>query len=223
MDYLKIYNSLIDNSKNKTFDKDQYFETHHVIPKCLGGTDNKNNLVKLTAREHFVAHWILFRLHPTNKQIAAAFHIITFGTNSRNTRKKHNGYIPSSRAIAEAREAKVLHNKGSKHSEDTITKMKNTWKDKIENGYISPTKGKITSDDTKEKQRQAKLGKNRSTKVIEKIRNTKLENTKEQRELKIKLREDKLKLKLIHKENVYQERKLNDILKCQMKRNTSAG
>lgn len=219
MNYLKVYNSLIEKGKNNIFNNDDYYETHHIIPKSIGGSDNEDNLVKLTAREHFVAHWLLFRLYPTNKQIAAAFHIIAFGTNCRNTRKNHEGYVPSSRAIAEARMAKVLHNKGNKHSEDTIQKMKNTWAKKIENGYIGPTTGRKTSDVTKEKQRKSKLGKSRPTEVIDKIRNTKLGNTKEQRELKIKLREDKLKQKLLDKEKKYQERKLNDILKCQMKRN----
>lgn len=219
MDYLKVYNSLIEKGKNKTFDDNEYFEVHHIQPKSIGGTDDSENLVKLSAREHFVAHWLLFRLYPTNKQIAAAFHITAFGTNCRNTRKKHQGYIPSSRAIAEARLAKVIHNRGSKHSSDTIKKMKDTWDKKIKDGYVGPTTGRKTSDETKLKQRNAKLGKSRSTEIIDKIRNTKLNNSKEQRELKIKLREEKLKQKLIDKERKYQERKLNDILKCQLKRN----
>lgn len=219
MDYLKIYNSLINNAKNKTYDKDEYFEVHHVIPKCLDGSDDSHNLVKLSGREHFVAHWLLFRLYPTNKQIAAAFHITAFGTNCRDTRKKHQGYVPSSRAIAEARAAKVIHNRGNKHSSDTINKMKNTWALKIENGYVSPTKGTTTSDETKLKQRKAKLGKKRPLDVVEKMRNTKLDQTKEQRELKIKLHEDKLFHKKIESERKQQERKDNDILKCHLKRN----
>lgn len=173
MNYLNIYNSLIEKARTNIFNADDYFETHHIILKGLGGTDDNDNLVKMTARQHFVAHWLLFRIYPTNKKIAAAFHIIAFGTNCRNTRKKHQGYMPSSRSIAEARQAKVFHNKGNKHSPETIQKMKNTWQEKIKNGYIGPTNGKITSDETKEKQSLSKLGKERSIETIDKIRATK--------------------------------------------------
>ena len=34
-------------------------DAHHVIPRCLGGTDDKSNLVELTAREHFIVHKLL--------------------------------------------------------------------------------------------------------------------------------------------------------------------
>lgn len=173
MDYLNIYNSLIEKAKDNVFNPNEYFETHHIILKGLGGSDEKDNLVKMTARQHFVAHWLLFRIHPTNKQIAAAFHIIAFGTNCRNTRKKHQGYMPSSRAIAEAREAKVIHNKGNKHSPETIKKMQDTWAKKLAEGYIWPKIGMKASEESKEKQRLAMSGKPRSQETIDKIIATK--------------------------------------------------
>lgn len=219
MDYLKVYNSIINKGKSNIFEKDDYFEEHHIVPKCLGGQDSNDNLVKLTYREHFVAHWLLFRIYPSNKMISAAFHIIAFGTNCRNTRKHHKGYMPSSRAIDEAKMAKVLHRTGSKHSPETIIKMRESWEQRIKNGYVSHNKGKVTSDETKEKQRQSKLGKKRPHDVIEKIRNTKLEQSKETRELKIKLRQDKAKFKKEESERKYQEKKLNDIIKYQLRRN----
>jgi len=37
------------------------YEIHHIIPKSLGGSDNKENLVLLTAREHYIAHWLLYK------------------------------------------------------------------------------------------------------------------------------------------------------------------
>lgn len=40
-----------------------YFELHHIVPRSLGGTDSPENVVALTAREHFVAHWLLYRIH----------------------------------------------------------------------------------------------------------------------------------------------------------------
>lgn len=40
-----------------------YTEVHHVIPRSLNGADTPNNLVRLTYREHFIAHWLLTKIH----------------------------------------------------------------------------------------------------------------------------------------------------------------
>jgi len=40
-----------------------YFEKHHIIPRCLGGSDEPSNIVRLTGREHFVAHVLLAKIH----------------------------------------------------------------------------------------------------------------------------------------------------------------
>ena len=38
-----------------------YCEMHHIVPRSLGGSDDVDNLIRLTARQHFVVHWILSR------------------------------------------------------------------------------------------------------------------------------------------------------------------
>lgn len=38
---------------------DEYCERHHMLPKCMGGTDDKNNLIDLFAKEHFEVHRLL--------------------------------------------------------------------------------------------------------------------------------------------------------------------
>jgi 5-methylcytosine-specific restriction endonuclease McrA len=40
-----------------------YVERHHILPKSLGGTDESNNMVSLTAREHWIAHLLLHKIH----------------------------------------------------------------------------------------------------------------------------------------------------------------
>ena len=47
--------------KNRVKGK-EYFESHHILPKSLGGTNCKNNLVLLTAREHYICHWLLLKM-----------------------------------------------------------------------------------------------------------------------------------------------------------------
>ena len=62
MNYQKTYNLLINKAINRTL-IDGYFEVHHIVPKSLGGSNDKSNLVKLTAREHFIAHCLLARIY----------------------------------------------------------------------------------------------------------------------------------------------------------------
>ena len=38
-----------------------YTEKHHIIPKSFGGTNSKENLARLTAREHLIAHKLLVK------------------------------------------------------------------------------------------------------------------------------------------------------------------
>lgn len=62
MNYLNLYNSLIEHRRTNPL-KEGYFEKHHIIPKSMGGGNNKENLVKLTAREHFLAHRLLAKIY----------------------------------------------------------------------------------------------------------------------------------------------------------------
>jgi hypothetical protein len=58
--YTKWYNSIIENAKNRIIDG--YTEKHHIIPRSLGGNDEPSNLVKLTAKEHFICHLLLTKM-----------------------------------------------------------------------------------------------------------------------------------------------------------------
>lgn len=62
MDYGAIYNGLMNRARGRA--RYGYMERHHVLPKCMGGTNRKDNLVYLTGREHFIAHKLLVRMHP---------------------------------------------------------------------------------------------------------------------------------------------------------------
>ena len=86
-------------------------ESHHIVPKSvfnsgilptdlLNGIDDPKNLINLTGREHFVAHWLLHRAFPNSRNLAAGFFAMANLPGS--TRRR---FTPSSRAVAEAREA----------------------------------------------------------------------------------------------------------------------
>jgi hypothetical protein len=72
MNYHNIYNRLINRAKLHTCLVGEYYESHHIIPRCLGGTDRAENLVNLTAREHFIAHLCLLKMYPNNNRLVRA-------------------------------------------------------------------------------------------------------------------------------------------------------
>lgn len=60
--YTRIYFSIVENARLRVLPKNQYKETHHIIPRSLGGDNSSDNLVDLTAREHFICHKLLVRM-----------------------------------------------------------------------------------------------------------------------------------------------------------------
>jgi len=107
MNYRKVYNQIIERARKENRKKGEgtYYELHHVIPKCTGGTNKKGNLVLLTAREHFICHFLLHLQHPTNEKLGNAFVIMNMGIQRR-------GYNPSATTYAYLRELNSRLKKG---------------------------------------------------------------------------------------------------------------
>lgn len=134
MNYKKIYDNLIETRSNQTLQLHDYYENHHIVPKCLGGSDDKRNLVKLTFREHYLAHWLLAK-HYNNKKLWNAFSMMVVGSN------KHTR-IKNGRAFQRAKIARVLGMTGENNPM-----------------YGKESHCKSHTEETKEKIRQSKLGK----------------------------------------------------------------
>lgn len=76
MNYQKIYNALVAKCVTRGLDKkvlEGYFEKHHIIPKCLGGKNTNDNYVLFTAREHVIAHKLLWKANPENYSLMWAY------------------------------------------------------------------------------------------------------------------------------------------------------
>ena len=73
MNYSKAYTLLVTSRKTRGVKKEREYEIHHVIPRCLGGADEKENYVKLTYREHYIAHWLLTKMYPYSVGIQYGF------------------------------------------------------------------------------------------------------------------------------------------------------
>jgi len=72
---------------------DGYSEKHHVIPKCMGGSNERSNLVVLTAEEHFLAHQLLVKINPEHIGLSFALRKMTFEHNSKKRNNKMYGWI----------------------------------------------------------------------------------------------------------------------------------
>jgi hypothetical protein len=96
MDYQRHYNALIDRARSR--EVIGYVERHHVVPKCMGGSDDKSNLVSLTPEEHFVAHQLLTKMHPDNQKLIFAAWGMTQGKWRNN---KKFGWLRKKRAEAQ--------------------------------------------------------------------------------------------------------------------------
>jgi len=124
MDYKKHYTNLIKKAINRKLNKNGYYEKHHIIPKCWGGSDKKENIIELTAREHYVAHWLLYRMRPHSNGSSFAFWKMTFP----GSKYVERTYHISSRAYQEAKEAMAESNRkintGRKVKEEHLYKWR---------------------------------------------------------------------------------------------------
>lgn len=143
MDYQKVYSALILRGRLRVRN-DEYYEKHHIIPKCMGGQDNVSNIVHLTPEEHFIAHQLLVKIYPTETKLILAMFAMTMplkGLPRKNKaygwiRKKHKEYLRNdiNRKInlKEKLTGRKFSNEHKKKISESITARNNTveWKDK---------------------------------------------------------------------------------------------
>jgi hypothetical protein len=100
VDYKRIYDALIQKARDRV--ASGYYEKHHIVPRCLGGSDEPENIVCLTPEEHYLAHQLLTKIHPSSKGLAKAAHIMCAGRPT----NKYYGWVR--RRFAEAQRQSVL-------------------------------------------------------------------------------------------------------------------
>lgn len=130
--YFNIINSA--NSQGRQKGK-SYYEKHHIIPKCLGGKNSKNNLILLTAREHFICHWLLCKMTNENKsKLYFSFYRMSHSSNNQlrnyssyeyNIAKKYNSLASKNRIFTPETKIKMseTHKKIWNESSDRKIKM----------------------------------------------------------------------------------------------------
>lgn len=140
------YENLIERARNRALTG--YIEKHHIVPKCMGGKNNKNNIVFLTPEEHYLAHYLLIKIYPDNHRLLWAAMAMTNHTKNMERNNKLYGWLR--RRFAEEMSKR---NKGRKHTEEA--------KKRMSEARIGRTFGPH-SEETKKKMSDASLGKPKS-------------------------------------------------------------
>ena len=200
MNYQRHYDLLIERAKVRVLTG--YKESHHIVPRCLGGGNEASNLVDLTAEEHFLAHQLLVKIIPGHKMIFAAHAMMMAGIRTNGPRNKSFGWLRrlNAKAISERRT-------GARHSAESRAKMSELAKrrrstpesrakasaalkgrvkssDHVAKGAAAMLDkpgtrcGAVTSEETRRKQSAAATGRKYSPETIAKMVNGK---TAEQR------------------------------------------
>ena len=73
MNYNKLYHRFIESKRSRPPIKESGYDLHHIQPKSLSGKDKKTNLVKLTYREHYMAHRLLVKMYKGQNKIKMSF------------------------------------------------------------------------------------------------------------------------------------------------------
>lgn len=162
------YQAFIDNilqTRGRFACGDEYHERHHIVPKCLGGTNEENNLIDLFAREHFEAHRLLVLENPENNGLQYAWwNMCQIQGNDGQDR-----YIPTAEEFEQARKicSKLSSERnlgenhpmfGLHHTEQTKEKMSKAHKGQM-TGEKNPMFGK--HHDKEWKDRNSKMMKER--------------------------------------------------------------
>jgi hypothetical protein len=199
MDYKRIHDFIIEKAKKEDRKKTEtnYYESHHIIPKSLGGSNRKENIVLLKAREHFIIHKCLVKIalkeNDMNKyhKMVHALHRFLYSKNS-------NEYKITSRDYEVIRKQHSLSislaNRGKKHTEEAKrnmsiaqleyfsenpghwkgkthteeTRRKMSQKQSLEN---NPQFGKPRTKEEKKKISETMKGHKKSPETVEKFRN----------------------------------------------------
>ena len=114
MNSKKIYKAIIEMAASRSVDACGYYERHHIKPRSMGGSDDASNIAILTAREHYICHWLLYKIH-RNRQMASAWFFM---------RCSSNGMRYVSRTFEYARKYHALHMTGMKLSDQHREKIR---------------------------------------------------------------------------------------------------
>jgi hypothetical protein len=154
--YSDLYYKITSSAKQRI--TEGYTELHHIIPQSLGGSNDKENLVDLTAREHFICHWLLIKMTDGEDRSKMIYALQGMKAENRYQQRYHTKItarvyekyrIEHAQNHSETMKGRTPPNKGKKMSEE----QKQLLREKAKANHSS---GKVYSEES-QKKRLAKL------------------------------------------------------------------
>jgi hypothetical protein len=160
--YLDRYNKFMNALKNQVVEG--YTEKHHIVPRSHGGTHDESNIIRLTPRQHYVAHWMLWKAY--GKEMTTAF-------NYMNGIKRYGKRL-NSKTFEILKIEEIQRQKNKVFSEETRKKMSEAAKARppasaeTNRKIVESRKGYTHSEETRRKLSVSHTGKKWSQSSIEK-------------------------------------------------------
>lgn len=167
--YTRLYYKIISRAQSKVYLG--YTETHHIIPKSIGGSNDPSNLVELTAKEHYICHRLLTKMttgEHKRKMTFAAWAMTMKSSADKQIRINMRSY-----SYLKEERAKLLRNKSI--SEETrakrqIARSKQIITEETKKKISKSLKGRRQSDETKTKRSESRRGQKHSQETILKMK-----------------------------------------------------
>lgn len=155
MTYEEFINNILE-TRGRFACGNEYHERHHIVPKCMGGSNDKENLIDLFAREHFEAHRLLALENPENEKLVYAWGCMAFVKRKDTDRYKvtPDEYEEARIKLSESLKGKSFGGnvKGRPKTEEHKIKLSEANKGKhYMAGENNPNYGKQMSEESKEK------------------------------------------------------------------------
>jgi len=149
--YSTLYYKITSNAKQRI--TEGYTELHHIIPQSMGGSNDKENLVELTAREHFICHWLLIKMTEGKDRSKMLYALNGMKAENRYQQRYHTKItarvyekyrIENARNHSEIMKGRTAPNKGRKMSEE----QKQLLREKAKANHAG---GKVYSEESQQK------------------------------------------------------------------------
>lgn len=125
MNYLKIYEQLIDKHGSWNKPKEGYTERHRKVPGCLGGKYVKGNAYYMSADAHRLAHLLLVKLYPGNDELVYAANLMCNVTRRKYTwLKRLHAEVASRQLIEQRKDPDFLGKSDARRKEVMSQRMK---------------------------------------------------------------------------------------------------
>ena len=92
--YRKWYEQIVTRAQSRILPEGTYVERHHIVPRSFNGSNCKSNIAVLTAREHFICHWLLVKM-TTGEQLSKMYWALNCMRRKGNHQLRYESYITS--------------------------------------------------------------------------------------------------------------------------------